>query len=111
MFGIRTVLHRYRDADQDRDRRQQACVAAVITCRTRWSGWASLSGQVPKNGRIIVVISAANTLLAVIAAAKTCRTAFIVVMSAVVPHSLIPPHRRAGVGSPPRVDLTYHVAK
>src|SRR6185295_15819579 len=68
MFGIRTVLIGA-DLLRSGDRREEALSRAVVVhaSDTLAALLASMSGNFPKNGRIIVAISAVNTLLAFIA--------------------------------------------
>jgi hypothetical protein len=69
MFGVRTVLLGIELLVQTGDRRAEALRRAVIihASDTLAAALASLSSNFPKKGRVIVVISAVNTLLAVIA--------------------------------------------
>ena len=69
MFGIRTVLIGAELLVQTGDRRQEAVRRAILihASDTTAAFLATLNGNFPKNGRIIVWISAANTALAVIA--------------------------------------------
>jgi hypothetical protein len=69
MFGIRTVLIGAELLMQTGDRRAEATRRAVLihASDTLAAFLATTSGKFPKNGRIIVWISAVNTLLAVLA--------------------------------------------
>jgi hypothetical protein len=69
MFGIRTVLIGAELLVQTGDRRSEAVRRAMLihASDTVAAFLATLNGNFPKNGRIIVLISAANTALAVIA--------------------------------------------
>lgn len=69
MFGIRTVLIGAELLMQTGDRRDEALRRAVVihASDTLAAVLASVSGNFPKRGRIIVGISAVNTLLALIA--------------------------------------------
>lgn len=69
MFGIRTVLIGVELLMQTGDRRAEALRRAVLihASDTLAAYLAARSGYFPKQGRIIVWISAANTILAVIA--------------------------------------------
>ncbi|MCA1647763.1 MAG: hypothetical protein LC797_20645 [Chloroflexi bacterium] len=69
MFGIRTVLIGAELLMQTGDRRSEALRRAVLihASDTAAAYVASRSGYFPKRGRIIVWISAVNTLLAIIA--------------------------------------------
>ena len=69
MFGIRTVLVGLELLIQTGDRRKEATRRAVLihACDTLAAFIATRSARFPKNGRVIVVISAINTLLAIIA--------------------------------------------
>ncbi|HLZ31527.1 MAG TPA: hypothetical protein VKV73_29765 [Chloroflexota bacterium] len=69
MFGIRTVLLGFELLMQTGDRRAEALRRAVLihASDTLAAFLASISGNFPKRGKLIVAISAANTLLAVIA--------------------------------------------
>ena len=69
MFGIRTVLVGAELLMQTGDRRAEALRRAVVihASDTLAAYLASRSGYFPKQGRVIVWISAFNTLLAIIA--------------------------------------------
>src|ERR1700694_938674 len=69
MFGIRTVLLGIELFTQTGDRRAEALRRAILihASDTLAAFLATLSGSFPKTGRLIVYISAANTVLAVIA--------------------------------------------
>jgi hypothetical protein len=69
MFGIRTVLIGFELLLQSGEKRQEALRRAVIihASDTLAAFLATLSGNFPKGGRTIVVISAINTTLALIA--------------------------------------------
>ena len=69
MFGIRTVLIGAELLVQTGERRAEATRRAVLihASDTVAAFLATTSGKFPKNGRIIVVISAVNTVLAIIA--------------------------------------------
>jgi len=69
MFGIRTVLIGAELLVQTGERRDEATRRAILihASDTVAAFLATISGNFPKNGRIIVVISAVNTVLAVIA--------------------------------------------
>jgi hypothetical protein len=69
MFGVRTVLLGAELLFQTGDRRAEALRKAPLihASDTVAAVLASLSGNFPKRGRIIVAISAVNTVLAVIA--------------------------------------------
>src|SRR5258706_13199905 len=69
MFGVRTVLIGAELLMQTGDRRAEALRRAVVihASDTLAATMGSLSGNFPKKGRIIVLISAAHTLHAVIA--------------------------------------------
>ena len=69
MFGIRTVLIGAELLIQTGERRAEATRRAVVihASDTVAAFIATRSGQFPKNGRIIVWISAVNTVLAIIA--------------------------------------------
>lgn len=69
MFGIRTVLIGAELLQPPGERRDDALHRAVLVhaSDTLAAFLASLSGQFPKSGRIIVAISAFNTVLAVVA--------------------------------------------
>jgi hypothetical protein len=69
MFGVRTVLLGVELLVQTGDRRAEALRRAVIihASDTLAAVLASLSSNFPKKGRLIVVISAVNTVLAFIA--------------------------------------------
>jgi hypothetical protein len=69
MFGIRTVLLGAELLVQTGDRRSEAVRRAILihASDTVAAFLATLNGNFPKNGRIIVGISAANTALALIA--------------------------------------------
>jgi hypothetical protein len=69
MFGIRTVLIGAELLMQTGDRRAEALRRAILihASDTLAAFLATLSGQFPKRGRVIVWISAVNTLLALIA--------------------------------------------
>jgi hypothetical protein len=69
MFGIRTVLIGAELLVQTGERRAEATRRAVLihASDTLAAFLATTSGKFPKNGRIIVVISAVNTVLALIA--------------------------------------------
>ena len=69
MFGIRTVLIGADLLTQDGERRREALnrAALIHASDTLAAFLAALSGQFPKKGRVIVAISAMNTLLAVLA--------------------------------------------
>jgi hypothetical protein len=69
MFGVRTVLIGVELLTQTGERRTEALRRAVIihASDTLAAFLASLNGNFPKNGRVIVVISALNTVLAIIA--------------------------------------------
>jgi len=69
MFGIRTVLLGAELLIQTGDRRAEALRRAVLihASDTLAAFLATLSGNFPKRGRLIVWISAANTVLAVVA--------------------------------------------
>jgi hypothetical protein len=69
MFGIRTVLIGADLLTQDGERRREALNRAVLihASDTLAAFLATLSGQFPKKGRLIVGISALNTALAVLA--------------------------------------------
>ena len=69
MFGIRTVLLGAELLMQTGDRRTEALRRAVLihASDTLAAFLASISGKIPKGGKVIVGISAANTVLAVIA--------------------------------------------
>jgi hypothetical protein len=69
MFGIRTVLIGAELLVQTGDRRAEALRRAVLihAADTLAAFLATLSPQFPKNGRVIVWISAVNTALAIIA--------------------------------------------
>ena len=69
MFGIRTVLLGAELLIQTGDRRAEALRRAVLihASDTLAAFLASISGKIPRGGKVIVGISAANTVLAVIA--------------------------------------------
>ena len=69
MFGIRTVLLGADLITTSGDRRSEALRRAVLihASDTLAALLATLSGNFPKSGRLIVGISALNTLLAVLA--------------------------------------------
>jgi hypothetical protein len=69
MFGVRTVLIGAELLVQTGDRRAEAVRRAVLihASDTVAASLAAMSGRFPKNGRIIVLISAFNTVLALIA--------------------------------------------
>jgi len=69
MFGIRTVLLGVELVVQTGDRRAEALRRAILihASDTLAAFLATLSGNFPKRGRLIVYISAVNTALAVIA--------------------------------------------
>jgi hypothetical protein len=69
MFGIRTVLIGAELLVQTGERRAEATRRAILihASDTVAAFLATRSGKFPRNGRFIVVISAVNTLLAVIA--------------------------------------------
>jgi hypothetical protein len=69
MFGIRTVLIGADLLLQDSQRRHDAVRRAplVHASDTVAAILAARSGQIPRGGRVIVAISALNTLLAVVA--------------------------------------------
>ena len=69
MFGIRTVLIGAELLVQTGERRAEATRRAILihASDTVAAFLATISGKFPKNGRIIVVISAVNTLLAIVA--------------------------------------------
>jgi hypothetical protein len=69
MFGVRTVLLGAELLFQTGDRRAEALRKAPLihASDTVAAVLASLSGNFPKRGRVIVAISALNTVLAVIA--------------------------------------------
>src|ERR1700704_4473020 len=69
MFGIRTVLIGAELLMQTGDRRAEATRRAILihASDTVAALLATTSGKFPKKGRIIVVISAVNTVLAIIA--------------------------------------------
>jgi hypothetical protein len=69
MFGIRTMLIGAELLVQTGDRRAEALRRAVLihASDTLAAFVATLSGAFPKQGRIIVWISAFNTLLAIVA--------------------------------------------
>jgi hypothetical protein len=69
MFGIRTVLIGAELIVQTGDRRSEALRRAVLihASDTLAAFLATLSGSFPKQGRVIVWISAVNTLLALVA--------------------------------------------
>ena len=69
MFGIRTVLLGAELLMQTGDRRAEALRRAVLihASDTLAAFLASISGKIPRGGKVIVGISAANTVLAVIA--------------------------------------------
>ena len=69
MFGIRTILIGFELLMQTGDRRAEAVRRAVLihASDTLAAFLATLSGQFPKRGRTIVVISAFNTVLAIVA--------------------------------------------
>jgi hypothetical protein len=69
MFGIRTVLIGAELLVQTGDRRAEALRRAILihASDTVAAFVATLSGYFPKQGRIIIAISAFNTLLAVLA--------------------------------------------
>jgi len=69
MFGIRTVLIGADLLTQDGERRREALnrAALIHASDTLAAFLAALSGQFPKKGRVIVAISALNTVLAVLA--------------------------------------------
>ncbi len=69
MFGIRTVLIGADLLTQDSEQRREALnrAALIHASDTLAAFLAALSGQFPKRGRIIVAISALNTVLAVLA--------------------------------------------
>jgi hypothetical protein len=69
MFGIRTVLLGAELLMQTGDRRAEALRRAVLIhgSDTLAAFLASITGKIPRGGKVIVAISAANTVLAVIA--------------------------------------------
>ena len=69
MFGVRTVLIGADLLTLDGERRQEALNRAALIhgSDTLAAFLATLSGQFPKKGRLIVGISALNTALAVLA--------------------------------------------
>src|SRR5690348_10351394 len=69
MFGIRTVLIGAELLQPPGDRRDEALQRAILVhaSDTLAASLAALSGQFPKSGRVIVGISALNTVLAVLA--------------------------------------------
>src|SRR6266849_1324334 len=69
MFGIRTVLIGAELLIQTGDRRAEALRRAILihASDTLAAFLATLSGNFPKRGRLIIYISATNTALAVIA--------------------------------------------
>jgi hypothetical protein len=69
MFGIRTVLLGAELLMQTGDRRAEALRRAVLihASDTVAAFLASISGKIPRGGKVIVGISAANSVLAVIA--------------------------------------------
>ncbi|MGI9147057.1 MAG: hypothetical protein ACR2IK_10970 [Chloroflexota bacterium] len=69
MFGIRTVLLGVELLMQTGERRAEALRRAILihASDTLAAFLATMSGNFPKRGRLIVYISAANTALAVIA--------------------------------------------
>ncbi len=69
MFGIRTLLIGAELIVQTGDRRAEALRRAVLihASDTLAASLATLSGNFPKDGRVIVWISAVNTVLALIA--------------------------------------------
>jgi hypothetical protein len=73
MFGIRTVLIGAELLIQTGDRRAEALRRAVLihAADTLAAFLATLSGRFPKTGRLIVWISAFNTLLAIVANRST----------------------------------------
>lgn len=69
MFGIRTVLIGADLLTQDGERRQEALSRAALihASDTLAAFLAALNGNFPNRGRVIIAISAVNTLLAVLA--------------------------------------------